>query len=151
MDALAIINALAAPAGAIVSGLVGWYGKVAYDRAQTRKDALNAGQQALTLLDQASRRDRLFNELLSSTMERLKQVLHLRWQMDDLIADVYAQAISARMLVHELDAQAGRPPRVFDRLPAYPSPASDELAEQGKQKDTPLQPDAATVAGDRLR
>lgn len=151
MEALAIINALAAPAGAIGSGLVGWYSKVVYDRAQTRKDALNAGQQALTLLDQASGRDRLFNELLSSTMERLKRLLHLRWQMDDLLADVYAQAISARMLVHELDAKAGRPPRVFVPLPAYPSPASDEPAEQEKQKDTPLQPDAATVAGDRLR
>lgn len=137
MDVLAIINALAAPAGAIGSGVVGWYGKVVYDRAQERQSALNAGQQALTLLDQASGRDRQFNELLSSMTEHLNRVLHLRWQMDDLLADVYAQAISARMLVHELDAQAGKPPRLFERLPAYPiTPAETVAASSPPETDT---------------
>lgn len=148
MDILALANALAAPVGALGSVVVGWYGKVVYDRAQTRKDALNAGQQALALLDQASGRDRLFNELLGSTIERLNRVLHLRWQMDDILADVYAQAISARMIVHELDAQAGRPERDFDRLPAYPLATGSEFAEPKNTQQQP--PDAAIVAGDRL-
>ncbi|MCW4592431.1 hypothetical protein, partial [Gluconacetobacter entanii] len=57
------------------------------------------------------------------------------WARDDVIQEVYAQAIAARLLVHELDANAGRPPRQFEPLPSYPAPPVEPADPMPDQED----------------
>ncbi|MCE2577342.1 hypothetical protein [Gluconacetobacter entanii] len=61
-----------------------------------------------------------------------------------MIQEVYAQAIAARLLVHELDANEGRPPRQFEPLPSYPAPPvepvdRDEAMSMQTVEDTHLE------------
>lgn len=56
-----------------------------------------------------------------------------------MIQEVYAQAIEARLVVHELDASEGRPPRQFAPLPSYPAlpvnqTESDEATHTSEQQ-----------------
>lgn len=108
-------------------GLVGgWYGNVAKNRLAKRQEQLSAGQQALELVAQT-------RELLADHIHRVDVLTQQRWAQDDILQEVYAQAIAARLMVHELDANDGRQPRQFEPLPSYPISA-----------DTP---DAAETAG----
>lgn len=108
-------------------GLVGgWYGNVAKTRLAQRQEQLTAGQQALALVAQT-------RELLREHVARIEELTQQKWAQDDTMAAVYGHAIAARLLVYELDANAGRPPRHFEPLPPYPIPAT--------------MPDAAETAG----
>jgi hypothetical protein len=51
------------------------------------------------------------------------------WARNDVIQEVYAQAIAARLVVHELDANNGRAPRQFEPLPPYPSAPAEPTSE----------------------
>ncbi|WP_308719175.1 hypothetical protein [Komagataeibacter xylinus] len=108
-------------------GLIsGWYGNVAKNRLAKRQEQLSAGQQALELVAQT-------HELLVDHMHRVDVLTQQRWAQDDTLQEVYAQAIAARLVVHKLDAQDGRPLRQFEPLPSYPISAET--------------PDAAETAG----
>lgn len=97
-------------------GVLGWYGRVATVRAQARRDALAAGDQALRLNDTlVLREQRLATQLAQSEAER--------WSLLAKTQEVYAEAIAARLIVHDLDAADGRAMRVFRPLPPYPFPA----------------------------
>ncbi|WP_202205826.1 hypothetical protein, partial [Acetobacter persici] len=48
------------------------------------------------------------------------------WVLAGSVQDVYAEAIAARLIVHDLDATAGRPLRQFRTLPPYPFPAQGD-------------------------
>ena len=100
-------------------GVLGWYGRVATVRAQARRDALAAGDEALRLNDTlVLREQRLAAQLKQSEMER--------WSLLSKTQDVYAEAIAARLIVHDLDAADGRAMRVFRPLPPYPFPVVSE-------------------------
>lgn len=102
-------------------GLLGWYGRVATVRAQARRDALAAGEQALQLNQSLADRERI----LSAQVNRLSQD---QWHLLAQTEAVYAEAIAARLIIHDLDVVAGRPLRVFRPLPAYPFPAQTDDA-----------------------
>lgn len=107
-------------------GVLGWYGRVAAVRAQARRDALAAGDQALRLNDTLVQRERVISL-------RLAQSEAGRWDLLSKTQEVYAEAIAARLIVHDLDAAAGREMRIFNPLPPYPFPAR-------------VEPDAGTTA-----
>ncbi|KAB8123110.1 hypothetical protein D3W54_01435 [Komagataeibacter medellinensis] len=92
----------------------GWYGNVAKNRMAARQEQLSAGQQALALVAQT-------RELMGTHIQRIEVLTRQLWARDDVIQEVYAQAITARLLVHELDANEGRTPRQFEPLPPYPA------------------------------
>ncbi|GAN98152.1 hypothetical protein Geu3261_0514_001 [Komagataeibacter europaeus NBRC 3261] len=117
-----------------IGGVAGWTGNVARARLAAQRGRLDAGQQALELLARASERDARMDALLASMTERVNELTRERWQYDGALQELYAQAIAARLLVYELDAKAGRPPRQFEPLPPYPIPPA-------------AQPDAAETAG----
>ncbi|MBY4639264.1 hypothetical protein K6L44_04450 [Gluconacetobacter entanii] len=110
-------------------GLVGgWYGNVAKNRLAQRQEQLSAGQQALALVAQT-------REMLAEHIQRIDVLTRQLWARDDVIQEVYAQAIAARLLVHELDANAGRPPRQFEPLPSYPAPPVEPADPMPDQED----------------
>lgn len=113
-------------------GLVGgWYGKVAQNRLAQRQEQLSAGQQALALVAQT-------REMIADHIQRIDVLTRQLWARDDVIQEVYAQAIAARLLVHELDANEGRPPRQFEPLPSYPAPPveqTDPMPDQHIKKE----------------
>lgn len=111
--------------GLIESGLGvigGWYGNVAKNRIAKRQEQLTAGQQALALVAQT-------RELIADHIQRIDVLTRQLWARDDVIQEVYAQAIAARLVVHELDANDGRAPRQFEPLPSYPSAPAEPTSE----------------------
>ena len=79
-------------------GLIsGWYANVAKNRLAKRQEQLTAGQQALALVAQT-------RALIADHIQRIDVLTRQLWARDDVIQEVYAQAIAARLLVHELDA-----------------------------------------------
>lgn len=110
--------------------LLGWYGRIASTRAGERHDQLQAGSQALQLNETLSARE----QLLSKQLEGLQRAY---WVLIDGVQDVYAEAIAVRLIVHDLDAAAGRPLRQFRPLPPYPFPAQgDDPAAGATAADT---------------
>jgi hypothetical protein len=102
--------------------LGGWYGNVAKNRIAKRQEQLTAGQQALALVAQT-------RELIADHIQRIDVLTRQLWARDDVIQEVYAQAIAARLVVHELDASAGRSPRQFEPLPSYPGEPAEQINE----------------------
>ena len=114
-------------------GLIGgWYGNVAKNRLAKRQEQLTAGQQALAWAAQT-------RELIADHIQRTEMLTRQLWARDDVIQEVYAQAIAARLVVHELDASEGRSPRQFEPLPSYPAlpaePADPMPDQQGIKKE----------------
>ncbi|KAA8452477.1 hypothetical protein, partial [Acetobacter pomorum] len=106
--------------GGLVQGagglVAGWCGSLARFRAQARRDKLDAGQQALDLAEALAERDHAQAAALDTLRRR-------EWTLAEAVQDVYAEAIAVRLIVHDLDAAAGRPLRQFRPLPPYPFPA----------------------------
>lgn len=101
-----------------IAGTVGgWYGRLARTRALDRRDKLDAGQQALALAATLSARE----QAQAAAMDALRR---REWALANSVQDVYAEAIAARLIVHDLDATDGRPLRQFRPLPSYPFPAT---------------------------
>lgn len=120
-----VFDTVNAWSGLIESGLGvigGWYGNVARNRIAKRQEQLTAGQQALALVAQA-------RELIADHIQRIDILTRQLWARDDVIQEVYAQAIAARLLVHELDANDGRSPRQFEPLPSYPVEPVEQVNE----------------------
>nr|WP_025825389.1 hypothetical protein [Acetobacter persici] len=112
-------------------GLVaGWCGSLARSRAQARRDQLDAGRQALDLAATLAERDQAQADALDTLRRR-------EWVLAGAVQDVYAEAIAVRLIVHDLDAAAGRPLRQFRPLPPYPFPAQgDDPAAGATAADT---------------
>lgn len=123
------------------AGVGGWCANMMNGYLKAQRQKFDAGQQALAILDRASERDQQMDALLAAMTLRVHSLMLLRWRLDDVLQELYAQAIAARMVVHELDAQAQRSPRDFPPLPAYPLAANDEVAS------TPMQPEHVHDAG----
>lgn len=94
----------------------GWYGRIAASAAVARRDRLDAGAQALALASALSARE----QDQAAAMDALRR---REWALAGSVQDVYAEAIAARLIVHDLDATTGRPLRQFRPLPPYPFPA----------------------------
>ncbi|MGV4878568.1 hypothetical protein [Acetobacter indonesiensis] len=121
-------------------GALGWYGRVAHARALERRDRLDAGDQAIGLTKVLTARERALSE-------RIETLQCHHWMLMDQVQDVYAEAIAVRLIVHDLDAIAGRPLRPFRPLPPYPFPAqSDGFAAGATAADT-AEPRAETTHG----
>ena len=123
-----IFETVNAWSGLIESGLGvlgGWYGNVAKTRIAKRQEQLTAGQQALALVEQT-------RTMIDDHIQRIDVLSHQLWARDNVIQEVYAQAIAARLLVHQLDANDGRAPRQFEPLPSYPSDHMDTIKEDTK-------------------
>lgn len=123
------------------AGIGGWCANMVRSYLLAQRQRLDAGQQALAVLDRATARDETMDALLVRMTTRVDELMQTRWRLDDVVQDLYAQAISARMIVHELDAAACRAPRDFERLPAYPLPVSvyrDNATSP--PEDTPQEP-----------
>lgn len=109
---------------------LGWYGRVAAAAAATRRDRLDAGQQALALVDTLTAREQ-------AQAAALGALRRSQWALAGAVQDVYAEAIAVRLIVHDLDAAAGRPLRQFRPLPPYPFPAQgDDHAAGATAADT---------------
>ncbi len=108
-----------------VAGAGGWYANMVRLRLGRDRARLDAGNQAMAILDRARQSEEHQGALLSDLIARVSVLMRQRWQSDDALQDLYAHAISARLTIQELDAQAGRPPRVFPPLPPYPYPPID--------------------------
>ena len=108
----------------------GWFGRLVATRAQIRRDRLDAGEQALTLAGVLAARDKAQTAALEILRRR-------EWALAGAVQDVYAEAIAVRLIVHDLDATAGRPLRQFRLLPPYPFPAQgDDPAAGATAADT---------------
>lgn len=116
-------------------GLLGWYGRIASVRARERRDALDAGAQALQLNAAVTERADAVAEQLSATQRDY-------WTLLSKIQDVYAEAIAARLVVHDMDAAAGRPLRQFRPLPSYPFPAQSDGSAAGATAASTAEPRA---------
>ncbi len=125
-----------------VAGAGGWYANMVRLRLSRDRARLDAGQQALSILDWARQCEERRDALLSDLTDRIAELMRQRWQSDDALQDLYAQAISARLTIHELDAQAGRPPRAFPPLPPYPySPTDRQEAPDNAPATQATEPD----------
>ncbi|KAA8383814.1 hypothetical protein FOH24_15210 [Acetobacter tropicalis] len=115
--------------GGLVTGVGGvaggWYGRIARTHALERRDRLDAGAQALRLTEMLTARERVLSDRLDTLQQH-------HWMLMDQVQDVYAEAIAVRLIVHDLDAIAGRPLRQFRPLPPYPFPAQDDQAASGE-------------------
>lgn len=124
-------------AGALASG---WYGRLAITKARARRDRLDAGQQALTLAATLTAREQA-QEVALDTLRRRA------WVLAGAVQDVYAEAIAARLIVHDLDATAGRPLRQFRPLPPYPFPAQGDDPAAGATAADTAEPRADNTHG----
>ncbi|MCH4024053.1 MAG: hypothetical protein LKH33_10275 [Acetobacter sp.] len=115
----------AEPVGAILSAVGGWYGKITWDRSQQRKDALSAGQQALQVIEQVRAHSAELLQLCNVYTAQIVQLRRERYAIDDILIEIHAQALAARLIVHDLDAQSGRERREFFPLPPFPVEISD--------------------------
>ncbi|MDE7547196.1 hypothetical protein PY793_04250 [Acetobacter fabarum] len=119
------------------AGVGGWCANMMNGYLKAQRQKFDAGQQALAILDRASERDRQMDTLVTTMTLRVNDLMLLRWRLDDVMQEVYAQAIAARMIVHELDAQAKRFPRDFAPLPAYPLAANGaSILKSGHSEQT---------------
>lgn len=107
-----------------LGGILGWYGRIASVSAARRRDKLDVGAQALLLNASIAER----SDALASQLDRTQRSY---WAVLAQIQDVYAEAIAARLIVHDLDAIAGRPLRLFRPLPPYPFPVQAEQPVSG--------------------
>lgn len=124
-----------------VGGLVGgWYGRVARTHAIERRDRLDAGTQALQFAAVLEARERQLSD-------RLEDLQRHNWALLDQVQDVYAEAIAVRLIVHDLDAIAGRPLRQFRPLPPYPFPAQSDGSAAGATAAETAEPRAETTHG----
>lgn len=125
--------------GGFVEGAIGliagWGGNVARYRAQNRRDMLDAGQQALRLADTLAEHDQAQAAVLETLRRR-------EWTLAGAVQDVYAEAIAVRLIVHELDAAAGKPLRQFRPLPPYPFPAQADEPMAGATAAVTAEPRA---------
>lgn len=121
----------------VVAGVGGWCANMGRVYVAGQRVHLDAGQQALAILDRATAREVRMDALLADLTGRVNDLMRQRWHSDDVLQDLYAQAISARLAVQEMDARAGRAPREFPPLPPYPYPPADQRAA----------PDGAPAAG----
>lgn len=98
---------------ALGGGISGWYGRLLSLKSQLARTQMIERDQLLrsTVLSNAR------EEALSGEIERLRQ---RQWQTFDAVEVVYAEAIAVRLIVHDMDASAGRPLRAFRPLPSYP-------------------------------
>lgn len=115
----------------------GWYGRVATTRAAARRDRLEAGQQALALADFMSAREQ-------AQAQNLEELRRREWMLANAVQDVYAEAIAVRLIVHDLDAAAGRSLRQFRPLPPYPFPAHGDYPAVRAAADMAEPPDDNT-------
>lgn len=124
-----------------VGGLVGgWYGRIARTRALERRDRLDAGAQALRLTEVLTARERVLSDRLDTLQQH-------HWMLMDQVQDVYAEAIAVRLIVHDLDAIAGRPLRQFRPLPPYPFPVQDDQPAAGATAADTAEPRATNTHG----
>ncbi|ATJ89442.1 hypothetical protein HK16_10545 [Acetobacter senegalensis] len=121
-------------------GALGWYGRIARTRALTRRDRLDAGAQALRLTEMLTARERVLSDRLDTLQQH-------HWMLLDQVQDVYAEAIAVRLIVHDLDAIAGRPLRQFRPLPPYPFPAQDDQPAAGATAADTAEPRAVNTHG----
>lgn len=119
---------------------IGWYCRLAATKAQTRRDRLDAGQQALSLAASLTARDQMQSAALDVLRRR-------EWALAGAVQDVYAEAIAARLIVHDLDAVAGRPLRQFRPLPPYPFPAQGDNSAAGATAAETAEPRADDTHG----
>lgn len=107
----------------------GWGGRVAATYVQTKRDRLDAGQQAMFLVGMLTKR-------IQDQAAELDILQRREWTLAGAVQDVYAEAIAVRLIVHDLDAVAGRPLRQFRPLPPYPFPAQGDDPAADKSSDT---------------
>ena len=115
-----IWSQFAEPIWAMRSVAGGWYGKITWDRSQQRKDALSAGQQALQMIEQIRAHSAELLQVCNVYTAQIVQLRSERYAIDDVLIEIHAQALAARLIVHDLDAQSGRERREFFPLPAFP-------------------------------
>lgn len=137
---LALWHAYNGPIQAAGGMLAGWYGRVARSAAVARRDRLDAGQQALDLAGVLAERDRAQADALEILRRR-------EWVLAGAVQDVYAEAIAVRLIVHDLDAAAGRPLRQFRPLPPYPFPAQGDDPAAGATAADTAEPRADNTHG----
>lgn len=125
---------------AVGGGVLGWYGKIAFLQARARRDRLDAGSQALDLAGVLAEHDRAQADALDILRRR-------EWVLAGAVQDVYAEAIAVRLIVHDLDAAAGRPLRQFRPLPPYPFPAQGDDPAAGATAAETAEPRANNTHG----
>jgi hypothetical protein len=128
MSLIDLWNAYSMPVGTILGAVGGIYGTVLKGRMSSRRDHLEAGRQALELVARATEREARIDAVATAYMDRLDAAQRQRIEDMDRAQEVYAAAISARLIILELDARAGRPPRDFPALPPYPYPPAEHEA-----------------------
>ena len=122
MGLLAAVDAYSVPVGTILGAVGGIYSMILKERISARHNQLGAGRQALDLVARISAREERSDALIAAYMVQF-EAAHCQ-RINDMVRldELYAAAIAARLVVYELDAAAGRPPREFPRLPPCPAP-----------------------------
>ncbi|NHO33345.1 hypothetical protein [Acetobacter fallax] len=100
--------------------LSGWWGYLLRSRKVARQKRYETGQLALRLVSASEEQIVRLNDLLLSYADEIDGLRQGRWLLLDCLADIQAQALAARLIVHELDDRLGLPPRQFTPLPPYP-------------------------------
>jgi len=136
IDIATLWTAWSTPVGAILGGIGGALGTVLRYRTQSRRNQLDAGQQALVLV-QASQKQQVqmaaaYERSIAFEMSaRAREVATA-----DLLQDVHAEAIAARLHCHDLEMRYNLPLTDFPLFPAFPWRVAPETASIDKPETT---------------
>lgn len=109
------------PIGTFFTGICGgWWGYAAKARRLRVEADENARRMVVGMANSAMERAATLQRLLDAYTADLDALRRNRWAILDVLSEVQAQAIAARLIVHQLDDRLGLPERQFTPLPSFP-------------------------------
>ncbi len=113
----------------MIGGILTWGGTVIRARLQAQRNRLDAGQQALTLVDQSQKQQAMLSAALERSLANELSARAREVATGDLLQEIHVHLIGARLRCHDVEMRFGLEPTVFPLIPAFPwKIASDDTA-----------------------
>ncbi|MFT9399809.1 hypothetical protein [Acetobacter sp.] len=135
MNILALWNEWSGVIGSVGGGVGGWIANTIRARLQAQANAIEASKNETSQQKLELQRDQ-------AQAAELDMLRRREWALAGAVQDVYAEAIAVRLIVHDLDAEAGKPLRQFRPLPPYPFPAQADEPVAGATAAVTAEPRA---------
>ncbi|WP_122050311.1 hypothetical protein [Asaia bogorensis] len=108
------------PGGAIIGGFLTWGGTVIRARLQAQRNRLDAGQQALTLVEQSQKQQAMLSAALERSLANELSARAREVATGDLLQEIHIDLVGARLRCHDVEMRFGLPPTDFPLIPAFP-------------------------------